>query len=72
MEVIEAKLVSRIATILSPVSIYQMSDDQVARIAGESEESRAQRDQLARQLTVLRKGLETCKRFVGMKFGGGE
>ncbi|KAK3352495.1 P-loop containing nucleoside triphosphate hydrolase protein [Lasiosphaeria hispida] len=72
VEVIEAKLVSTLHTILEPVSIFKMSDDQVARIAGESEESRMRREQLTKQLDVLRKGLETCKRFVGLRIGGGE
>jgi hypothetical protein len=36
----------------------------VTEIAGESEENRAQREQLTKQLDVLMKGSETCKRFV--------
>jgi len=71
VQVIEEKLVSQLHSILSPVSIFKMPDDQVSRIAGESEDSRSHREQLKRQLDVLRKGLETCKRFVGLKFGGG-
>jgi hypothetical protein len=69
--VIEEKLVAQLHNILSPVSIYKMPDDQVSRIAGESEESRSHREQLKRQLSVLRNGLETCRRFVGMKSAGG-
>ncbi|KAK0719412.1 P-loop containing nucleoside triphosphate hydrolase protein [Lasiosphaeris hirsuta] len=72
IEVIEAKLVSTLHTILEPVCIFKMPDDQVSRIAGESEESRTQREQLTKQLGVLKKGLETCKRFVGLRIGGGE
>jgi len=71
VEVVEKKLVAQLHGILSPVSIFRMPDAQVSRIAGESEESRSQREQLSRQLDVLRKGLLTCKRFAGMKFGGG-
>jgi hypothetical protein len=39
----------------------------VTSIAGESEENRAQREQLTRQLDVLIKGSETCKRFIGVR-----
>jgi len=42
----------------------------VTRIAGESEENRAQREQLNRQLDVLMKGSETCKRFIGVRVPG--
>jgi GTPase SAR1 family protein len=71
VQVIEEKLVAQLHNILSPVSIYKMPDDQVSRIAGESEESRSHREQLKRQLFVLKSGLETCKRFVGIKSAGG-
>ena len=66
VEAVEAKLVSRLHEILLPVSIYAMSDDQVSRIASESEGSRTQREQLARQLDVLRKGLEICNRLASL------
>ncbi|KAK4118379.1 hypothetical protein N657DRAFT_606320 [Parathielavia appendiculata] len=72
VEVIEAKLMSALDRILPPVSIYQMLDDQVARIAGESEETRTKREQLNKQLEVLRNGLETCKRFAGFRISGGK
>lgn len=39
----------------------------VARIAGESEKNHVLREQLNKKLHVLTKGLETCKRFVGVK-----
>jgi GTP-binding protein EngB required for normal cell division len=71
VQVIEEKLISQLHGILSPISIYMMPDDQVSRIAGESEESKSHREQLTRQLSVLRNGLQTCKRFVGMKSAGG-
>ncbi|KAK3290544.1 P-loop containing nucleoside triphosphate hydrolase protein [Chaetomium fimeti] len=71
VEVIEAKLMSALDGILSPLSVYLMPADEVARIAGESEETRAERDQLNKQLDVLRNGLETCKRFVGFRINGG-
>jgi hypothetical protein len=39
----------------------------VTSIAGESEENRAQREQLTRQLDVLTKGSKTYKRFIGVR-----
>ncbi|KAG7289850.1 hypothetical protein NEMBOFW57_006227 [Staphylotrichum longicolle] len=53
VEVIEAKLMSALDRILLPVSIYKMLDDQAARIAGESDEIRTEREQLNKQLEVL-------------------
>ena len=47
-----------------------MPADLVTRIAGESEESRALREQLNKQLDVLMKGSDTCKRFVGVRILG--
>ncbi|KAK5653198.1 hypothetical protein OQA88_9096 [Cercophora sp. LCS_1] len=70
VEVIEEKLVSELSNILSPVSVFKMANDQVTRVAGESEDSRAKRHQLSRQIEVLRNGLDVCKNFVGLKIGG--
>ncbi|KXX73142.1 Interferon-induced GTP-binding protein Mx [Madurella mycetomatis] len=72
VEVIEAKLVSVLDDILSPLSVYQMPADKVARIAGESEETRTEREQLRKQLEVLQNGLDTCKQFAGFRISGGE
>ncbi|KAI4219206.1 MAG: hypothetical protein L6R40_008733, partial [Gallowayella cf. fulva] len=47
-----------------------MPADLVTRIAGESEQNRAQREQLNKQLDVLVKGSETCKRFIGVRLLG--
>lgn len=71
IEVVEAKLISPLYDIFSPISVTSMPADLVASIAGESEENRAQREQLTRQLDVLMKGSETCKRFIGIR-GFGE
>ncbi|RYO91894.1 hypothetical protein DL764_008220 [Monosporascus ibericus] len=70
VEVIEAKLVSVIDEILSPVKVYRMSPELVSRIAGEFEESRTEREQLNKQLKVLRNGLHTCRRIVGFRVRG--
>jgi hypothetical protein len=71
VEVIEAKLASALSGILSPISVFEMPADQVARVAGEPEEIRSERGQLNKQLEVLQNGLETCKRFVGLRLSGG-
>jgi hypothetical protein len=70
IEVIEAKLISPLCDIFSPITVTSMPADLVTRIAGESEENRAQREQLTRQLDVLMKGSETCKRFIGVRVLG--
>ncbi|KAI9774215.1 MAG: hypothetical protein M1839_001761 [Geoglossum umbratile] len=67
IEAIESKLISPLGDIFSPVTVITMSDDLVTRIAGESEENRAQREQLTKQLDVLTKGSDTCKRFIGVR-----
>ena len=62
---IESTLISTLADVLSPINVTMMDDDLVKKIAGESEENRAQREQLQRQIDVLTKGFITCKHFVG-------
>ena len=47
-----------------------MRSDLVTGIAGESEENCALREQLNKKLHILTKGLETCKRFVGVRTFG--
>jgi hypothetical protein len=63
-------LVSPIGSIFSPVSVSGMPADLVTRIAGESEESRELREQLTKQLDVLTKGSDTCRRFIGARLLG--
>lgn len=70
IEVIEAKLISPLHDIFSPITVTSMPAELVTSIAGESEENRAQREQLNKQLEVLMKGTETCKRFIGVRILG--
>ncbi len=72
VEVIEAKLVSAIDDIFSPVKVFQMPPELVSCIAGESEDSRAEREQLNRQLAALGNGLQTCKKIASFRVSGGE
>ena len=44
-----------------------MPKDLVKQIAGESEESQSLREQLNKKLWILKKGADTCKRFVGIR-----
>ena len=68
--VIEVQLIHSLSDIFSPVAVFDMPSDLVTRIAGESEENCALREQLSKKLHILMKGLETCKRFVGVRTFG--
>ena len=70
MEAIETNIIARLSDILSPIKVTYLGADLVKSIAGESEESRARRKQLTKQLDVLTKGSETCKRFMLGKLQG--
>jgi hypothetical protein len=70
IEAIEAKLISRLGDIFSPVALYDMPSDLVTSIAGESEENSSLREQLTKQLDVLMKGSDTCKRFIDARLFG--
>lgn len=52
---------------LSPITVFEMEPDMVIRIAGETKEYRSLREQLGKKLDILGRGLETCKRFVGIR-----
>ncbi|KAJ8131769.1 hypothetical protein O1611_g1857 [Lasiodiplodia mahajangana] len=67
IEVIERKLLNALGTILSPIVVFDMPEDLVSAIAGESKHSRANRVKLANQVEVLIKGSQTCKRFAGVR-----
>src|SRR5437773_1826176 len=70
VQIIEGQLVSPLGDIFSPVAISIMPIDLVTCIAGETKEDRALREQLAKQLKVLTKGSDTCKRFIGVRLPG--
>lgn len=52
---------------LSPITVFEMEPDMVTCIAGETKEYRSLREQLGKKLDILGRGLETCKRFVGIR-----
>ncbi len=64
-QAVETCLLARLTDILSPTSILEMDATLITAIAGEPEESQAEREQLTRKLTVLKSGLEICKRYAG-------
>lgn len=70
IEVVETQLISPLGGIFTPVAVSVMSADLMTSMAGESEENRAQREQLTKQLDVLTKGSDTCKRFIGIRLLG--
>ncbi|KAL7822326.1 P-loop containing nucleoside triphosphate hydrolase protein [Trichoderma gracile] len=67
IQVIEAGLVAEIRQILSPLVVAKMSDDQLEAIVGEKESVRAEREKLETKLKLLIDGLETCKKFSGLR-----
>ncbi|KAI1329705.1 dynamin family protein [Xylariaceae sp. FL0255] len=70
LEIVEKKLMAVLCDVLSPMTVLNMSEQDIVVIAGESQESRDTRAKLAKQVEVLTKGSETCKRFAGVRLGG--
>ncbi|OJJ52215.1 hypothetical protein ASPSYDRAFT_95750 [Aspergillus sydowii CBS 593.65] len=60
-EVVEEELISSLSNILSPVTVFNMPADRITRIAGESRESQTLREQLNKELLILRKGSDTSE-----------
>lgn len=66
-EVIEVKLLSALPALFTPITAFEMPENLVTEIAGESEDSRSLREQLNKRMWILTKGSETCRRFVGIR-----
>ena len=64
---IEEKLLSALPDILSPVSVFTMPQELVTLMAGESQQSRVQREELMKKIDVLEKGSATCNRFAQLR-----
>ena len=64
VEVVEEKLISKLAHIFSPMIVFEMPDQLVTDIAGESEDDRDEREELNTQLNALNSGLAICKQFI--------
>jgi len=72
VEAIEAKLITPLYDIFSPMTVFSMPTELVTAVAGESDESHALRKQLTNELDTLTKGFETCERFVRMRVSNSE
>lgn len=64
---IEVKLLSALPALFTPITAFEMPEDLVTEIAGESEDSKSFREQLNKKMWILMKGSETCRRFVGIR-----
>ena len=63
VEVMESVLVAGILNILDPSIVSDMTEEEVTKIASESESDRTARVSLSNQLKVLSKGEAICKAF---------
>lgn len=70
IELVEAKLVQTLPDIFSPMTVCNMSNDTVDRIAGESEGRLLRREQLEERLDRLGNALDHCKRFMSVNHIG--
>lgn len=70
VEAIEGCLVAKLKDIFTPLDVSRMPDRDVAKIAGETSESRQTRENLEAKLRILSYGLETCRRFAEFKMEG--
>jgi hypothetical protein len=68
--IIEACLMKDLGKVFSPVSVMQMEEDSVRRIAAEPQENQDQREVLKRKEIILNSGLEICQRYVGRRMPG--
>jgi hypothetical protein len=70
MYAVEECLLSRMSTIFTPESVYTLDDKTITRIAGESEQSIAERESLSKKLTVLKDTQKILHRMDRHKPGG--
>jgi hypothetical protein len=68
---IEECLLKELPNLFKPQNIMALEDGLVTRIAGESEESLIEREDLMKKLKVLEKTMTTLRRMKGFK-GSGE
>lgn len=60
---VEQGLLTKVQTIFAPASIFSLSEDIIQDIAGETEDSVAERDVSTTKLAILKKALDVLKRL---------
>ncbi|KAH7139900.1 P-loop containing nucleoside triphosphate hydrolase protein [Dactylonectria estremocensis] len=60
---IESCLVHDIPDILTPTKVHRMNEARLEELAGESEDSKARRENLKEEIDILRQGLAQCLRY---------
>jgi hypothetical protein len=60
---IQAPIVRKLPTMLSPVAVSKMDVEVVQKIAGESEEKVGEREEILRKLEKLETGALICKEY---------
>lgn len=60
---VEQDLLVKLETIFTPTKIFSMSEDIIEDIAGETEESKVERESSMTKLATLKKALEVLKRL---------
>ncbi|KAK8022654.1 hypothetical protein PG993_013421 [Apiospora rasikravindrae] len=63
IEILEVRLASALPDIISPVGVYKMDPALINEVAGEPEDRRAVRAQLAKQLELLSQAALICSQF---------
>ena len=63
-QVIERHMIRGIETVFSPITVAQMSDDEVYRIACETAQLQRKREMLAEKAKVLQNGQEIMRRII--------
>lgn len=61
--VVRANIASRLSSLFCPKSVFAMNHELVAKIASESEEKKAQRQDICNRLSALEAGNELCKQY---------
>jgi hypothetical protein len=67
---VEECLLKELANLFTPQTVLQLDDSVVSNIAGESEESLAEREDLNRKLKVLEMTMTTLRRMKNFKRSG--
>lgn len=60
---VESCLVRHLPTILTPTQVGEMDDEEIKQLANESEDTKSRRIQLSREVTILKQGLDKCRRW---------